>query len=179
MPPSVRGLALGIGLALAGGCAGASDAGKPAIEHPEPARPVAEVPGKTPARAKPPPASGGSDELSALVARYAEEPPLETYRGKASYYADSLAGNSTASGEPYDPARRSAAHRKLPFGTVVRVVRSDTGAATYAVVNDRGPFGQRDRIIDLSKAAALDLDMLRAGVVPVRVEVVAHRAKGR
>ena len=93
-------------------------------------------------------------------------------RGKASYYADSLAGRSTASGEPYDPKLHSAAHRKLPFGTVVRVTRQDTGAVTYVRVNDRGPFGSRDRVIDLSRAAAEELEMLRAGVVPVRVEVL-------
>ena len=52
------------------------------------------------------------------------------------------------------------------------MVRQDTGAVTYAVVNDRGPFGKKTRIIDLSRAAARDLDMIRAGVVKVRVEVV-------
>ncbi|NLE84969.1 MAG: septal ring lytic transglycosylase RlpA family protein [Myxococcales bacterium] len=97
---------------------------------------------------------------------------METFSGKATYYADSLAGNSTASGEPYDPKLHSAAHRKLPFGTVVRVTRQDTGAVTYVRVNDRGPFGSRDRVIDLSRAAAEELEMLRAGVVPVRVEVL-------
>jgi rare lipoprotein A len=107
-----------------------------------------------------------------LAKRYEGKPALATLSGEASYYADSLAGNPTASGEPYRPHLHSAAHRKLPFGTVVRVVRKDTGATTYAVVNDRGPFGGRGRIIDLSRAAAKDLDMIRAGVVRVRVEVL-------
>lgn len=109
-----------------------------------------------------------------LAERYRTSPSLAAFSGKATYYADSLAGNSTASGEPYDPKKHSAAHRKLPFGTVVRVTRQDTGAVTYVRVNDRGPFGSRERIIDLSRAAAEELEMLRAGVVPVRVEVVAR-----
>lgn len=103
---------------------------------------------------------------------YANRPALQTFSGKATYYADSLAGNRTASGEMYDPRVHSAAHRKLPFGTVVRVVRQDTQAATYVRVNDRGPFAGRDRIIDLSRVAAEELGMIRAGVVPVRVEVL-------
>jgi len=120
------------------------------------------------------PASAPTDQAqpTSLAERYAAASPLETFSGKATYYADSLAGNSTASGEPYDPKLHSAAHRKLPFGTVVRVTRQDTGAVTYVRVNDRGPFGSRDRVIDLSRAAAEELEMLRAGVVPVRVEVL-------
>jgi rare lipoprotein A len=90
--------------------------------------------------------------------------------GQASYYADSLAGNATASGEPYAPAALTAAHRKLPFGTVVDVVRDD-GRAVRVRINDRGPFVS-GRVIDLSRAAAEQLGMMRAGVVPVRLYVV-------
>jgi rare lipoprotein A len=92
--------------------------------------------------------------------------------GKATYYGDSLAGNKTASGEVYDPRAFTAAHRTLPFGTVVRVVRLDTQRYVYVRITDRGPFGNRQRIIDLSKIAAERLGMLRAGVVKVRVEVL-------
>ena len=119
------------------------------------------------------PASGGS---TSLAQRYAGHAPLERQRGEATYYADSLAGNSTASGEPYRPELFTAAHKKLPFGTVVRVVRTDTGRVTYAKVNDRGPFGGASRIIDLSRAAAEQLQMMRAGVVPVRIEVLERPA---
>jgi len=98
--------------------------------------------------------------------------PIRVLRGRASYYADSLAGNPTASGEPYDPSAFTAAHRSLPFGTVVRVVREDTGASVVVRVNDRGPFGDRRRILDLSRAAAEQIDMIRAGVVSVRAEVL-------
>lgn len=92
--------------------------------------------------------------------------------GQASYYSDALAGNSTASGEPYDPAALTAAHRTLPFGTRVRVTRLDKDLSVEVRINDRGPFGRRGRIIDLSRAAAERLEMIRAGVVRVRVEVL-------
>ncbi|NMC69457.1 MAG: septal ring lytic transglycosylase RlpA family protein, partial [Myxococcales bacterium] len=89
-----------------------------------------------------------------------------------SYYSDTLAGNPTASGEPYDPAALTAAHRTLPFGTRVRVTRLDDERSVEVRINDRGPFGRRDRIIDLSRAAAERLGMIRAGVIRVRIEVL-------
>lgn len=92
--------------------------------------------------------------------------------GRASYYSDTLAGNPTASGEPYDPAALTAAHRTLPFGTRVRVTRLDDERSVEVRINDRGPFGRRDRIIDLSRAAAERLGMIRAGVIRVRIEVL-------
>lgn len=92
--------------------------------------------------------------------------------GRASYYADSLAGRPTASGEPYDPTELTAAHRDLPFGTRVRVTRVDTGATVEVRINDRGPFRDRSRILDLSRAAAERLDMVRAGVIEIRAEVL-------
>ncbi|HMR75480.1 MAG TPA: septal ring lytic transglycosylase RlpA family protein [Polyangiaceae bacterium] len=100
--------------------------------------------------------------------------PLAVEHGKATYYSDRLAGRSTASGEPYAPARLTAAHKKLPFGTLVRVVRVDTGHRVEVVINDRGPFAGAERIIDVSGAAAKQLDMLRAGGVPVRVEILKY-----
>lgn len=109
---------------------------------------------------------------SQLAKEYDGKKALETLDGKATYYADSLAGNHTASGDLYDPQAFTAAHKKLPFGTILRVVRQDTGAVTYVRVNDRGPFGPDDRIVDLSRAAAEELDMMKSGVVDVRVEVV-------
>lgn len=92
--------------------------------------------------------------------------------GRASYYSDSLAGNTTASGDVYDPSELTAASRDLAFGTRVRVTRIDTGASVVVRVNDRGPFGDRSRILDLSRAAAEELDMIRAGVVEIRVEIL-------
>jgi rare lipoprotein A len=105
---------------------------------------------------------------------YESAPAITTFDGRASYYADSLAGNPTASGEPYDPTARTAASRTLPFGTVLRVTREDTNTSVIVLVNDRGPFGDRSRVLDLSRSAAEALDMIRAGVVDVRVEILAQ-----
>ena len=120
--------------------------------------------------AEPRPARGASS--SPYAAEFAQAAALETQRGKATYYSDALAGRKTASGEPYQPQEHTAAHRKLPFGTIVRVTRTDGGQHTYVRITDRGPFGGRGRIIDVSRAAAEELEMLRAGVVPVRVEIL-------
>lgn len=113
--------------------------------------------------------------LAAAGCARAAPPPAVSSRGweqgVASYYADSLAGRRTASGERYDPAALTCAHRTLPFGTWVDVVRSD-GRAVRVRVNDRGPF-VAGRVVDLSKRAASDLGMLRAGVLPVWVRPVA------
>ncbi|MEM6959067.1 MAG: septal ring lytic transglycosylase RlpA family protein [Myxococcota bacterium] len=102
----------------------------------------------------------------------------ETFEGRVSYYSDRLAGRSTASGEPYRPELFTAASPSLPFGTRLRVTRlSPSGEAMASVevrVNDRGPNGGRGRILDLSRAAAEALDMIRAGVVTVRVEVLGR-----
>jgi len=119
-------------------------------------------------------AGSASTSSSPYAAQYGSAPALETLVGRASYYSDRLAGRSTASGEPYLTTEFTAASRDLRFGTILRVTREDNGAVTYARVNDRGPFGDRRRIIDLSRVAAEELDMIRAGVVSVRVEIV-HR----
>lgn len=126
--------------------------------------------------AAPPNSPAGSPD-STLAKQYDGKEALDTLEGKATYYADSLAGNHTANGDIYRPSAFTAAHKKLPFGTVVRVVRMDTNAKTYVKINDRGPFGPSDRIIDLSKAAAKELNMLKAGVVKVRVEIVERPSK--
>lgn len=97
--------------------------------------------------------------------------------GLASFYSDSLAGNATANGEDYDPAALTAAHRTLRFGTRVEVIR-ENGVRVIVCVNDRGPF-VRGRIIDLSRAAAEALGMVREGVVPVTVRVLGHTGSRR
>jgi rare lipoprotein A len=107
-----------------------------------------------------------------LAQRYGKTRAVAVLRGSGSYYADKFAGRATASGAPYEPSGFSAAHRKLPFGTVLRVTRVDGGQVVYVRVTDRGPFGPRGRILDLSRAAAERLGMLRAGVVKLVVEVV-------
>ncbi|MDH0623352.1 septal ring lytic transglycosylase RlpA family protein [Pseudomonas chengduensis] len=91
--------------------------------------------------------------------------------GKASYYGDRHHGQLTASGERFDQNALTAAHRTLPFGTRVRVTNLNNERSVVLRINDRGPF-VRGRVIDVSRAAAVRLDMLRAGVVPVRVETL-------
>jgi rare lipoprotein A len=93
--------------------------------------------------------------------------------GLASWYGKAFAGKKTSSGERFDPALFTAAHRKLPFGTWVEVRRIDTGRAVRVRINDRGPNGRAaHRIIDLSQRAAEVLDIVRAGVVRVELRVV-------
>ncbi|HVS16020.1 MAG TPA: septal ring lytic transglycosylase RlpA family protein [Thermoanaerobaculia bacterium] len=103
-----------------------------------------------------------------------EAPRRERFsqRGKASWYGSQFQGRPTASGEVFDVHRVSAAHRTLPFGTVVRVRNLDNGREVEVRINDRGPF-VRGRVLDLSRAAAEDLDMLVSGVAEVRLWVVA------
>ena len=91
--------------------------------------------------------------------------------GLASYYAKRYHGRRTANGERFDVAKLTAAHRTLPFGTRVRVTNQRNGKSVVVRVNDRGPF-VAGRVIDLSPAAARKLDMMDAGLVPVRLELL-------
>lgn len=92
-------------------------------------------------------------------------------RGKASYYAKKWTGRKTANGDQLHHDSMTCAHRKFPFGTLLRVTNLKNGRQVIVRVTDRGPFG-RGRIIDLSWGAAKELDMIRAGVVPVTIEQV-------
>jgi len=96
----------------------------------------------------------------------------EVQTGFATWYGAAFAGRRTASGERFDPGRLTAAHRTLPFGTWVEVTRVDTGRAVRVRITDRGPFGHEDRIIDLSRAAAERIDLVRSGVARVELRVV-------
>jgi rare lipoprotein A len=103
-----------------------------------------------------------------------EAPAASVERGEATYYGNSLAGHLTASGDRYQPSELTAAHKHLPFGSIVRVTREDDERSVIVRINDRGPFGSASRIIDVSYSAAQELDMIRAGVVPVRLEVLEY-----
>ena len=94
-----------------------------------------------------------------------------TESGEASYYADRHQNQKTASGERYQHAATTAAHKTLPFGTRVKVTNVTNGKSGVVRINDRGPF-VRGRIIDLSKSAFASIADLRAGVVKVKIEVV-------
>lgn len=91
--------------------------------------------------------------------------------GVASWYGKELRGNPTASGERFRPARRTAAHRTLPFGTVLKVRDPTSGKTVRVVVNDRGPFVD-GRVLDLSRKAARRLRMIDRGVSKVEITVV-------
>lgn len=91
--------------------------------------------------------------------------------GLASWYGQEFAGRTTANGEIFDPQMLTAAHRTLPFGTLVRVTNPRSGSSVVVRINDRGPFIE-GRIIDLSYAAAAEVDMVEIGVTPVKIEVV-------
>lgn len=88
--------------------------------------------------------------------------------GLASYY--SYPGR-TANGERYDPKQLTAAHRSLPFGTKLQVTNMNSGRSVVVRVNDRGPF-IRGRVVDVSYAAARELDLLRSGTAKVKLEVL-------
>ncbi|MGZ5911802.1 MAG: septal ring lytic transglycosylase RlpA family protein [Reyranella sp.] len=89
--------------------------------------------------------------------------------GVASWYGPGFHGKSTANGEAYDQSARTAAHRTLQMPAIVRVTNLDNGMSTVVRINDRGPFA-RSRIIDLSRTAAQELDIVRNGTGHVRIE---------
>ncbi len=93
--------------------------------------------------------------------------------GIASFYADKFEGRQTANGEIYYHAKRTAAHRTLPFGSVIKVTNLENNRYIVVRVNDRGPFVD-NRLIDLSKSAAQELGFVEKGLAKVRVEVIAN-----
>jgi rare lipoprotein A len=98
--------------------------------------------------------------------------PRQTLHGVASWYGQEFAGRTTANGEIFDPLLLTAAHRTLPFGTVVDVRNPKTGQTVRVRINDRGPF-VGNRMIDLSYAAAQKIGLIEPGSGEVDVVVVA------
>lgn len=105
------------------------------------------------------------DSSVPVPAGYAEE-------GEASWYGAPFHGRQASNGEIYDMDKLTAAHRTLPFETMVRVTNERNGKSTVVRITDRGPF-VNNRIIDLSYAAAREIESIGPGVVPVRVEVLS------
>lgn len=150
----------------AGGCATASvptpaPVPAPVVRRRAPPPPIAPTP--TPVEPAPLPVEP-APEAPTLPEAPAEE-------GVASYYADSLAGRRTASGERYRPDEATCAHRKHPFGTRLQVTAVGSGKSAECRVNDRGPFVE-GRVLDVSKKVARQLGMIGPGVLRVRVVVV-------
>jgi rare lipoprotein A len=136
-----------------------------------------------PVQAAEAPAVDRIDSLSEVVTSLDESLPVadpvaaeeKVYKavgqGMASYYGRELAGNRTASGERFNPAGFTAAHRTLPLGTRLRVTNVANGRSVIVRVNDRGPFVGR-RLIDVSLGAAQEIQMIRTGTAQVRLELV-------
>jgi len=98
-------------------------------------------------------------------------------KGEASFYSSKLEGRPTASGEPYDAKKLTAAHRHLPLGTTATVIHNDTGRSVTVRINDRGPFAKK-RIIDLSLAAWRALGVPEAsGITQVTVKATLDPEK--
>ncbi|MEI9812865.1 MAG: septal ring lytic transglycosylase RlpA family protein [Acidobacteriota bacterium] len=93
-------------------------------------------------------------------------------RGEASWYGEPYHGRRAASGEVYDMEQFTAAHRTLPFQTWVQVTNLDNGKQVDVRITDRGPFVD-GRILDLSRAAAREIDLLRSGVAKIELRVIA------
>ncbi len=117
----------------------------------------------------PPAAAPGSKRNKPAIA---PAPSGYTENGNASWYGVPFHGRRASNGEIYDMYKLTAAHRTLPFETMVRVTNMNNGKSTVVRITDRGPFVD-NRIIDLSLAAAREVDSVGPGVVPVRVEVLS------
>lgn len=91
--------------------------------------------------------------------------------GSASFYGKRFHGRTTANGERFDMHDMTAAHRTLPFGSLVRVTNPRNGQQVVVRINDRGPFA-KGRVIDLSRAAAEEIGMIRRGHARVQLELV-------
>jgi len=155
------------------GCAGRKPV---ASRQPAPVQPSAAQPGKgesakpstdVPERTSNSPAAPRRSNMPV-----APPPAGYTEEGNASWYGEPFNGRRASNGEIYDMYKLTAAHRTLPFETMVRVTNLSNGKSTTVRITDRGPFVE-NRIIDLSLAAAREIESVGPGVVPVRVEVLS------
>jgi rare lipoprotein A len=123
---------------------------------------------------EPPSRTGNPESYEVFGKRYYVMDSSEHYRrrGTASWYGDAFHGKKTSSGVPFDMYKLTAAHKRLPIPTYVRVTHLGNGRSIVVKINDRGPFVD-DRLIDLSYAAAAELDMLETGTAPVEVVALA------
>ena len=91
--------------------------------------------------------------------------------GIASYYSDVFQGKKTASGSVYDRNKLTAAHKKLPFGTKVKITDLKNNKSVIVTITDRGPYSKK-RMVDLSYAAAKEIDLIKAGISKVKLEII-------
>ena len=102
----------------------------------------------------------------------------QTFHGTASWYGPNFHGNQTSNGEYYDMHSATAAHKTLPMNTLVQVTNDKTGASTIVRINDRGPF-VKNRIIDLSHQAAVEVDVIKDGTATVTLEILDFDEEAR
>jgi len=156
---------------LSAGCGGK----RPVASHP---------PTNTQPSAAPADSAGGATNpatpaaAAARPGKHSKTPPAPapvgySEEGNASWYGLPFNGRRASNGEIYDMNKLTAAHRTLPFETVVRVTNLNNGKTTTVRITDRGPFVD-NRIIDLSQAAAREIESISPGVVPVRLEVLGN-----
>ena len=150
--------ALLLASALVAGCAGR----RTVASHPPPAVQPNAAPAPETAKT----------EGNASPAAVNPHPGSSTEEGNASWYGAPFHGRRASNGEVYDMNKLTAAHRTLPFNTVVRVTNLSNGKSTVVRITDRGPFVE-SRIIDLSYAAAREIESIGPGVVPVRLEILS------
>ena len=96
---------------------------------------------------------------------------LAAEEGIAAYYSDVFHGKKTASGKIYNKHKMTGAHKTIPFGTKVRVTDLTNNQSVVVTITDRGPYSET-RIIDLSRAAAMEIDLIQRGIGPVRLEII-------
>jgi len=92
-------------------------------------------------------------------------------KGIASYYSDVFQGKKTASGSTYDRNKLTAAHKKLPFGTKVKITNLKNNKSVIVTITDRGPYSKK-RMVDLSYAAAKEINLIKSGISKVKLEVI-------
>lgn len=110
-------------------------------------------------------------KVASLAQKHQNTPRQHYQSGVASYYSDKFNGRRTANGERFDNGAMTAAHRSLPFGTLIEVTNVRNGKKVVVRVNDRGPYTHA-RVLDLSKNAARQLGMHHSGVAQVKVAVL-------
>mgnify|MGYP001065668268 FL=1 len=171
MRPSAQALILILFAAALGGCGTA--AVKDGAPRSGSAR-IPDLPDDPVPRPLPRSKYGNGPVYEVFGKRYTVMPTSSGYkeRGVASWYGTKFHGNLTSSREPYDMYQMTAAHKSLPLPTYVRVRNLSNGRSIIVKVNDRGPF-VHNRIIDLSYAAALKLDMVTSGTSLVEVEAIS------
>lgn len=159
------------GVILAAGAEERADAAEIDVSRPLPDPAINQAVPTAPAAS--PLATHGSEQSSPTTSssEIAEETAEDLGSGMASFYGLRFAGRPTANGERFDPGGLTAAHRTLPFGSMVKVTDDQTGKSVVVRINDRGPF-HGNRVIDLSREAAQQIGLVQRGRAMVRLALL-------